>query len=493
MEAILIRIKKDLPHIKKVVVLSDNATCYQNMLLPLVFLLLGYVHGIDIVRLIHTETQDGKGVLGSHFARSMQVLIAWVREGNNCITPTQTVIGLKSHGGLPNSVVELVEHDRSSLQKLVTDAKQMEKQLRACVSRANEVQVSWSATSSPINRKGNVKYSQCPDFELKVFAASGIGGGGSFRCSPSRNVCRVLHPSSIAFDDANREEEREQEEDECHPGGADDWDSMPLQDSSDSDGEYSDESQTEVIEMSVTTGLVTGVRIATQGQIRRRTLRWRHKPRQNDHSQAEVRSRDVVSFAVRSAILMHSAGEVFVQDRASLYGRQRSSQEFVLPQAFNSGWAARPKRGSLYGKPYIESFCDDIKSLFMEGERSAASKMGPGRMLEMLRINYPGRYDLPTENEIRQEITKLKIQASQRLLEGGESTAFDVPSGADGCQAALSRFVEEDPTIKPRAALARFRDEVPNSRLTDTQIKTEVSYFKSRVKAKASKVDEPTR
>lgn len=325
----------------------------------------------------------------------------------------------------------------------MADAEQMEKQLRACVSRANEVQVSCSATSSPVNRKENVKYSQCPDFELKVFAASGIGSGTSFRCSPSRNVRRVLHSSSIAFDGANRDEEREQEEDECHPRGADDWDSMSLQDSSDSDREDSDESQTEVIEMSVTTGLVTGVRIATQGQIRRRTLRWRHKPRQNDPSQAEVRSRDVVSFAVRSAILMHSAGEVFVLDRASLYGRQRSSQEFVLPQAFNSGWVVRPKRGSLYGKRYIESFRDDIKSLFMEGERSAASKMGPGRMLEMLRIKYPERYDLPTENEVRQEITKLKIQTSQSLLEGGKSTAFDASSGGDGCQAALSRLLKK--------------------------------------------------
>ena len=110
--------------------------------------------------------------------------------------------------------------------------------------------------------------------------------------------------------------------------------------------------------------------------------------------------------------------------------------------------------------------------------------MGPGRMLEMLCIKYPGRFDLPTENKIRQEITKLKNQASQRLLEGGEPTALDVNSGADGCEAALSRFVEEDPTIKPRAALVRFRDEVPNSLLTDTQIKTKVSYIKSRVKSK---------
>lgn len=35
--------------------------------------LLSQAHGIEIVRFIHTETQDGKSVLDAHFARSMQV------------------------------------------------------------------------------------------------------------------------------------------------------------------------------------------------------------------------------------------------------------------------------------------------------------------------------------------------------------------------------------------------------------------------------------
>lgn len=102
LEAIFLWLKKDLPHIKKVILLSDNAACYQNMLPPLVLPLLGFACGIQVTRFMHTETQDGKSPLDAHFARSMQVLVGWVKENNNYITPTQVVVGLKSHGGLPN-------------------------------------------------------------------------------------------------------------------------------------------------------------------------------------------------------------------------------------------------------------------------------------------------------------------------------------------------------------------------------------------------------
>lgn len=35
-EAMLIRLKKDFPFLKRIALQSDNATCYQNTLLPLV-------------------------------------------------------------------------------------------------------------------------------------------------------------------------------------------------------------------------------------------------------------------------------------------------------------------------------------------------------------------------------------------------------------------------------------------------------------------------
>lgn len=45
--------------------------------------------------------------------------------------------------------------------------------------------------------------------------------------------------------------------------------------------------------------------------------------------------------------------------------------------------------------------------MFKHGEKKNLSKFGPGRMLEVLKLRHPGRFDLPPESELRQEITKM--------------------------------------------------------------------------------------
>jgi hypothetical protein len=88
LETVLIRLKNDIPTVNKIVLLSDNANCYQNALLPLVAPFLSVAHGILIAKIMHTQMQDGKSVLDGHFARSMQVIQSWVKGGNDCISPT---------------------------------------------------------------------------------------------------------------------------------------------------------------------------------------------------------------------------------------------------------------------------------------------------------------------------------------------------------------------------------------------------------------------
>ncbi|OWY99776.1 hypothetical protein PHMEG_00029166 [Phytophthora megakarya] len=65
LEAVLIRLRKDLPTVKTVTLISNNTNYYQNALLPLIVPFL--LHGIHIKRILHTETQDGRGVLDAHF------------------------------------------------------------------------------------------------------------------------------------------------------------------------------------------------------------------------------------------------------------------------------------------------------------------------------------------------------------------------------------------------------------------------------------------
>lgn len=59
---------------------------------------------------------------------------------------TQAVICLKNHGGLPNSIVDLIEHDRNKLQSLVQQIKPVEKLLRKFATRANVIMYELSGS-----------------------------------------------------------------------------------------------------------------------------------------------------------------------------------------------------------------------------------------------------------------------------------------------------------------------------------------------------------
>jgi len=83
LEIVKLAIRQHLPNIEQILLQSDNAGCYQNTMLMLLISYLSYAHGIEIYRIIHTETQDGKSVLETHLARFMQRIISWCKEGNN--------------------------------------------------------------------------------------------------------------------------------------------------------------------------------------------------------------------------------------------------------------------------------------------------------------------------------------------------------------------------------------------------------------------------
>ena len=67
-ECMLHQIAKELPHIKKVTLQSDNAGCYRAKDLALALPIVSQ-NAPKIVRFVHTETQDGKGLIDAHFAQ----------------------------------------------------------------------------------------------------------------------------------------------------------------------------------------------------------------------------------------------------------------------------------------------------------------------------------------------------------------------------------------------------------------------------------------
>ena len=55
-----------------------HAGCYQPKDLLLAIALISALSPIKVTRFIHTETQDGKGGIGAHFAQSMAHLVSFM-------------------------------------------------------------------------------------------------------------------------------------------------------------------------------------------------------------------------------------------------------------------------------------------------------------------------------------------------------------------------------------------------------------------------------
>ena len=111
--------------IQKIIICCDNAGCY-----PLKFLVqcigLLNIHYSDYFFFegrIHTETQDGKGILDAHFSVSTQHLRSFMKNVRpNCIrhikTPKALAAALAWNNGLANSIVQLVEVNREWMLQL---------------------------------------------------------------------------------------------------------------------------------------------------------------------------------------------------------------------------------------------------------------------------------------------------------------------------------------------------------------------------------------
>ena len=125
LECVVSHINLRFPFIKNLVLQSDNAGTYQNheLLIGIHFINMRLKGKILIKEFIHSETQDGKTILDAHFAVAVITLLEFMKTCRaNRITKIQTPSGLAKalsyRGGTPNSIVHLIELDRSRLEQI---------------------------------------------------------------------------------------------------------------------------------------------------------------------------------------------------------------------------------------------------------------------------------------------------------------------------------------------------------------------------------------
>ena len=146
LESAVTAIYDQLPFISNIAIQSDNANQYQNPYLILgIHLINTNMKGkIFISQFIHSETQDGKTILDAHFATTNRHLIVFMKIWrDNRVTRIQTPAGLafalSFNAGIRNTMVQLIEPNRSVLQSLESKLTQIVKGMKDYFTRANHI------------------------------------------------------------------------------------------------------------------------------------------------------------------------------------------------------------------------------------------------------------------------------------------------------------------------------------------------------------------
>lgn len=121
------------------------------------------------------------------------------------------------------------------------------------------------------------------------------------------------------------------------------------------------------------------------------------------------------------------------------------------------------------------------------GAADSSSKSSAPVMWEQLLMRRPNRYDLPSEQEIRQEIGRLfSLQKSGKDLRGEVSGKRGRKGMDDKREKIIINFLREDPGLKPKEGRRMLLQQIENRGFEDIpaekQVKSKISSLKQAAK-----------
>jgi hypothetical protein len=405
LEAAIYHLKNLIPDVKTLAIQSDNAKCYHSKLMLAFIPILSASCGVHISKYIHTETQDGKGLIDAHFARGSNHVDFFIQEGQDAATPRQVYESLISNGGLSNSGAQLIGINREHLQKFEDELQPLLQKFKRLVPRANEIvfdPVTQGALDISDYCNSNI------DCAVTAFDYSGIQQGRKFEFNIRERSFEPVSAFENGQDEATLRSNHMEAPDESSEDteGEEDFE---ISDEEDVDASREHANHSHIALVTKTNVLEsTQVRRNAGGTSRETTL---HNTAQEEISETASDSFsviDLVSYAAKRVISLLEDVEAPVQIRDG----RLECEEYNLASTFEMstflpGWARRPRHGEMYGKSYISNYRSDIKCFFQLGVKASSEKMHPAWMREKLEEIYPNAYDLPTEQDIRVEIQRL--------------------------------------------------------------------------------------
>lgn len=155
---------------------------------------------IQVDRYMHTETQDGKGLIDAHFARATAHLMKFMRTSQrNRIRKIMTAKGLAAAlawgGGIQNSLVQLVSVERSKLDALQQYVKGTFNAAKKCCPRCNDIffleRIGDWKDRIDLHNIDHLKTSN-PTFRLRIQRFSSRGTGFAFEANLGEKLFRPV-------------------------------------------------------------------------------------------------------------------------------------------------------------------------------------------------------------------------------------------------------------------------------------------------------------
>ena len=162
---------------------------------------------------------------------------------------------------------------------------------------------------------------------------------------------------------------------------------------------------------------------------------------------------------------------------------------------FNEGWGRRAnsmnESSSIYGKTYIEEYKEKLGEFFQQGNKGSSQKMNAAMMREELKKQFPDKFSIPGETEIKQYISLLFAKSKSSRNDADLDTELNVSIVDDDSVERvnwvklLKTIVEVNPTDKPEIIYQNLlfsieesqRDQLPPKGV----VKKRIASFKSTI------------
>lgn len=122
-DALLARIKRQVPEAAEICFISDNARNYNNDLLPVMLPMICKSHNVQLHSILHPDACCGKSCVDGHFAVAWRHVKRYIEDTeSDVVTPEDLMDVLVYDGGVKNTAVDFIKvhRDNKNVEEYVT-------------------------------------------------------------------------------------------------------------------------------------------------------------------------------------------------------------------------------------------------------------------------------------------------------------------------------------------------------------------------------------